>query len=159
MNSLVRLGVSPATTTPRGFDNLRFWSFISPCWNPQLHSLSHSPVVPPGLSTHKCGTAWSTSCNLALVQSLATSSLFPVCPSLPLLPVWMQISSLTPCLSDFHTVWYSGSSGYFLFLNLLLPFFWLCKEAKCIYLCLHLGQMSKIRKHHLKMNYDEHHKR
>ena len=28
----------------------------------------------------------------------------------------------------------------FLFSNLLLSFFWLCKEAQCIYLCLHLGQ-------------------
>ena len=46
----------------------------------------------------------------------------------------------TPWLSDFHTVQISGSSGYFLFLNLLLSFFWLCEEAKCIYLCLHLGQ-------------------
>ena len=43
---------------------------------------------------------------------------------------------LTPWLLDFYTVWFSGSSSYFLFLNLLLSFFWLCKEAKCI--CLHL---------------------
>ena len=53
----------------------------------------------------------------------------------------MNVSSLTPWLSDFHTVWFSGSSGGFLFLNLLLSF-WLCKEAKCIYLCLHLGRKS-----------------
>ena len=30
--------------------------------------------------------------------------------------------------------------GYFLFLNVL--FFWLCEEAKCIYLCLHHGWKS-----------------
>ena len=30
----------------------------------------------------------------------------------------------------------------YLFLNLLLSFFWLCEEAKSIYLCLHLGQKS-----------------
>ena len=104
-NPPVRLGVSPATTTPRGFDNLRFWSFISPCWNPQLHSLSHSPVVPPGLSTHKCGTAWSTTCHLVI---------HPLCPgfwSLALLLVWMNVSFLTPWLSDFHTVQFPGSSG------------------------------------------------
>ena len=39
------------------------------------------------------------------------------------LPVWMDVSSLTPWLLDFHTVRFSGSSGYFLFLNLLLSFF------------------------------------
>ena len=44
------------------------------------------------------------------------------CPSPPLLPVWMNISSLSPWLSDFHTVQFSVSSGCFLFLNLLLSF-------------------------------------
>ena len=43
---------------------------------------------------------------------------------------------------DFHTVRFSGSSGWFLFLNLPLSFFLLCEEAKCIYLCLHLAQKS-----------------
>ena len=47
-------------------------------------------------------------------------------------------------LLDFHTVHFSGSYGYFLFLNLLLSFFWLCKEAKYIYLCLHLDQKSVV---------------
>ena len=65
-------------------------------------------------------------------------SLHPNCPSLPLLPVWTNVFSLTPWLSDFHIVWFSGSSGYFLFLN-VLSFFWLCKEAKYIYLYLYLG--------------------
>ena len=54
------------------------------------------------------------------------SPLHPGCPSPPLLPVWMKVSSLTPWLSDFHPVRFSGSSGYFLFLN-LLSFFWLCE--------------------------------
>ena len=40
---------------------------------------SHSPIVPPGLSAHECGTAWSTSHRLAhLVYHLA---LCPLCPS------------------------------------------------------------------------------
>ena len=54
----------------------------------------------------------------------------------------MNVSSLTPWLLDFHTVQFSGSSGCFLFLNWLLSFFWLCEEAKYIYLCLYLGQKS-----------------
>ena len=39
--------------------------------------------------------------------------LFTRCPSPLLLPVWMNISFLTPWLSDFHTVRFSGCSGYF----------------------------------------------
>ena len=103
-----------------------------PCWSPGLCGLSRSPVVPPGLPARECGTTQSAS------HHLATSSLSS-CPSPPLLLVWMIVFSLTPWLSNFHTVQFSVSSGCFLFLNLLLPFFWLCKEAQCIYLHLHLG--------------------
>ena len=73
---------------------------------------------------------------------LAACPLCPSCPSPLLLPVWVNVSSLTPWLSDFPIVQFSGSSAYSLFLNLLLSFFWLCKEAKCIYLCFHIGQKS-----------------
>ena len=52
----------------------------------------------------------------------------------------MNISSLTPWLLDFHTVQFSGSPGGFLFLNLLLSFLWLCEEAQCVYLRLHLAR-------------------
>ena len=69
---------------------------------------------------------------------LAASPLHPCCLSPHLLLVWMNVSSLTPWLFDFHTVQFSGSSGYFLFLNFLS--FWLCEEAKCICLCLHFDQ-------------------
>ena len=85
------------------------------------------------LSAEKCQTTQSAS------HGLAEHPLYSGCPSLPLLQVWVNISSLTSWLLDFRTVQFSGNSGYFLFLNLLL-YFWLCKEAKCIYLCLHLGQ-------------------
>ena len=44
-------------------------------------------------------------------------SCLPHCPSPSLLLVWMNLSSLTPWLSDFHTVQFSVSSGSFLFLN------------------------------------------
>ena len=54
----------------------------------------------------------------------------------------MNVSPLTPWLSDFHTVWFCVSSGCFLFLNLLLSLLWLCEEQQCIYLCLHVGWKS-----------------
>ena len=118
VNSPVRLGVSPTVATSSDFYSQRFWDFISICWNPGLCGLSCSPVVPPGLSSHKCGTAWSAS------HCLATCPLWRGSPPPPLLPVWMNISSLTPWLSELHTVQFSGSSSYCLFLN-LLSFFWL----------------------------------
>ena len=100
--------------------------------------------VPPSLSARECETTRSTCCPLhhpihQLLPCHESSVLH--CPSPPLLPVWMNVSSLTPWLSDFHTVQFSGSSGYFLFLNLLLSF-GLSEEAKNIYVHLHLGQKS-----------------
>ena len=140
MNSPVRLGVSPtAATTPTDFYSQRFWGFISLCWNPGLRSLSRFPVFPPGSSACQCRTACSAS------HHFAASPLCPSCLSPPLLPVWVNVSSLTPRLLDFHTVRFSGSSGCFLFLNVLLSFFWLYEEAKYIYLCLQLGQKSILR--------------
>ena len=79
-------------------------------WNPGLCGLSHSPVVPPSLSVLECGTSQSIS------RHLARMSCSPSCPTPPVLPVWMSVSSLTPWLSDFHTVRqfdFSGSSGWF----------------------------------------------
>ena len=55
-------------------------------------------------------------------RHLATSPLRPGCPSPPLLLVWMNVSSSSPWLSDFHTVRFSVSSGCFLFLNCCCPF-------------------------------------
>ena len=46
---------------------------------------------------------------------LAESPLRPSCLSLPLLPVWVNVSSLSLWLLDFHTVRFSVSSGCFLF--------------------------------------------
>ena len=93
-------------------------------------SLFCSPTVPPSLSMHKCGATRSASCRTACpihstIRHLpgstnhrpAASPLCPGCPTLPLLPVWMNVSSLSPWLLDFHTVQFYVSSGWFLFLN------------------------------------------
>ena len=58
-------------------------------------------------------------------------------------PVWMNVSSLTPN-SLVVGLPYSSILWQFLllffFLSLFLSFFCLCKETKCIFLYLHLGQ-------------------
>ena len=136
MNSTVRLGISPNATTLTDFFSQRFWGLIFPWCDPGLLGLSGSPVVPPGLPACKSGTTSSTS------HCLAASPLGPGCPSLPLLLFWMNVFSLTPWLLDFHGVQFSVSSCWFLFLNLLLSFFWLCKEAQCVYLHFRLGWKS-----------------
>ena len=68
-------------------------------------------------------------------------------------PIWLPVStpptSLDECFFFDSLVVRLPYSLIFLtvlvffVLNLLLAFFWLCEEAQCIYLCLHLGQKSK----------------
>ena len=102
-----------------------------------------APHHSSGLSVRKCGVAGSASHHLVGVcqlqpglpcstirhlagspsRCLAVSPLHPGCPSPPLLLVWMNVSSLSPWLSDFHTVRFSGSSGCFVFLNCCCPSF------------------------------------
>ena len=110
----------------------------------RLYFLSPEPSVAWSVSLPSCSShficMWMWDHWICQLPPCHESSL-PGCPSPPLLPVWMNVSSLTPWLSDFHTIWFSVSSGCFLFLN-FLSFFWLCEEAKCVYLCLHLGQKS-----------------
>ena len=143
MNSSVRLGVSPATAISKGFYGQRFWGFISLCWNPGLHSPSCSLVVPPGLSTHKRGTARSTS------RCLTHPILQPP-PCLEPSPTLLPVSAPPTCLDEcfffnslvvrlFYAVRFSGSSGYLLFLNLLLSFFWCVRRQKVYLPSLHLG--------------------
>ena len=121
-----------------------------------MRSLFHSPAIHPGLSMHECGATGSTLWGL-LAEAwpapfhnlppcwvrhlrLAASPLHPGCPSLPLLPVWMNVSFLSflvvgfPYSSIFCQFWL-----FFVF-KLSLSFFWLCEEAQCVYLHLHLGR-------------------
>ena len=115
--------------------------------SPRLLSLSHSPVVLLSLSS---SNVWDPICQLSphppqSDASLQHQTLFASCPSQPLLPVCMNISSLISWLSGFHVVWLSGGSGCFLFSNWLLSFFWSFKEMKHFYLHPHLGHNSSFK--------------
>ena len=70
-------------------------------------------LLPLVLPTCKCRKA---SCRHAARSSscqLAAHALCPGCQSPPPLPIWMNVSSLSPWSSDFHTIRFSGSSGCF----------------------------------------------
>ena len=142
----MRLTVSPATASPTQVFTTRGFEALFPCagtlgctvcLTPQLFlpvypHANVGPVGLPGLLATALPAQYAS-------RRLAMHPVCASCPSLPLLQVWMNVSSLAPWLSDFHAVHFSDSSGGFLFLNLFLSFFWLCKEAKYIYLCFHLG--------------------
>ena len=118
---------------PRVF-SIRGLRLYFPELEPWVVRSARSPAVPASLSKHECGASGSAS--HLLVGSASCSLACPIpqshwvhkpapwlesspssCPCLPLLPVWKNVSSLTPWLSDFHTVRFSVSSGCFLFLN------------------------------------------
>ena len=115
-----------------------------------MHSLFHSLAVPPGLSMCECGAAGSASSRTAC----------PVCPTILCLwvqrccceccPLWLLISapptSLDECFFFISLVVGLPCSSIFcqfwlcFVVKLLLSFFWLCEEAQCVYLRLHLGR-------------------
>ena len=128
MTSPVRLGVSPAdASTPTGVLSQRFEALF-----PRAGALGCAVcfVPPPFLPVYLCVNVgpWGLlafALPAPFVPQSASLWVRPCCrqSSLPLLPVWMNVSSLSPWLSDFHTVRFSVSSGCFLFLNCCCPSF------------------------------------
>ena len=142
----MRLGVSPAAATPTGVFSQRFEALF-PCWDPGLQ-VCLAPQLFLQVYLHM---------NVGLPSPPAATLLALGSPA-SALPAWSSSShgrasplptSLDECfffkslVLGFHTVQFSGSSGCFLFLNLLLSFFWLCEEAECIYLLLYVGWKSQ----------------
>ena len=96
------------------------------CWVCQLVSCWPAAVLPtPVLQPPPC-------CDSSL----------PGCPSPPFLLVWVSVSSLSPWLLDFHTVRFFCHFWLLFVFKLLLSSFWLFEEARCVCLCLYLGQKS-----------------
>ena len=107
----------PQTFSVRGFEALFPHTGnlgCTVCLVPQLFFsvYPHANVEPPALPV---STLPGPPAAALLVpfssHRLAVSLLHPGCPSPPLILAWMNVSSLTPWLLDFHTVWFSGSSG------------------------------------------------
>ena len=101
--------------------------------------VAHSVSLPTCFSRfirRKCGTTHSASHRLACLVAQLPVSTPPTgldgCVFFNSLVVELPYSSI------FCPLWL-----YFVF-KLLLSFFWLCKEAQCVYLRLHLGRNSHL---------------
>ena len=117
------------------------------------------PCCSSGFILSKCGAlgsashhlVGSASCSLACPVPQSTTLLRPPAATLPqVLYTWLPVStpptSLDECFFFISLVVGLPYSrifcqfwSFFVF-KLLLSFFWLCEEAQCVYLCLHLGQ-------------------
>ena len=98
VNSPVSLGVCPAAaSTPQVFSvrGLRLYFPTLELW------VAWSVSLPSCSSQFVCTRMWDHP--LCQLLPCLTSSP-PGCLSLSFLPVWMNVSSLTPWLLDFHTV-------------------------------------------------------
>ena len=107
----VRLTVSPATASPTQVFTTRGFEALFPCagtlgctvcLTPQLFlpvypHANVGPVGLPGLLATALPAQYAS-------RRLAMHPVCASCPSLPLLQVWMNVSSLAPWWLDFHTV-------------------------------------------------------
>ena len=156
----MRLGVSPtATSTPTGVFNQRFEALF-----PRAGNLGCAVCVAPlpFLPVYLCanvGPQGLPATTLWGLLAAAWPALFhspppgwvlqppPCCEgSLPWLPVSAPPTSLDECFFFISLVVRLPYSSvfcqfwlFFVFI-LLLSFFWLCEEALCVYLRLHLGR-------------------
>ena len=119
------------------------WGFTSPSWNSGLG----------GLSPGQPAAALPAGCSFAHPTPQSTTSLGLPASALPWVlstrvPVSTPPTSLDECFFFISLVvrlpYSSIFCQFWLFFvfKLLLSFFWLCEEAQCVYLCLHLGQES-----------------
>ena len=145
MNSPMRLGVSPAaTSTPTGafsqsFEALFPQDRVLGCvvCHPAHQLLPRRPAVTLPTPLHNPPPRW-------------VHQPPPCCQSS--LPGWLPISTPPTGLDDCvffnslvvglpYSLIFCQFWLFFVF-KLLLSFFWLCKEAQCVYLHLHLGRKS-----------------
>ena len=138
---------------PHGCFQSEVWGFISPCWSPGLCSLFCSPAVPPFYLWVNVGPQGLPGITLWVLLAAAWPAPLHNSPprwvrqppprrresSLPRLPVSIPPTGLGECfffISLLVGLPYSSIFCQFLLFfvfKLLLSFFWLCKEAQCVY--------------------------
>ena len=119
----------------------RFEALFPSCWSPGLCDLSPGPLAAASLA----------SCSFAYPAPQCATSLGPPASAfLSVLSARLPTSAPPTCLDECFffislVVGLPYSSIFcqfwlFFVFKLLLSFFWLCEEAQCVYLCLHLGR-------------------
>ena len=98
VNSPVKLGVFPASSTLTDFIQLEVLRLYFPTLEPWI---AWSVLLPNCFSRFIRTQMWDHPVRQPLPHRESSLS---DCPSPSLLLVWMNVSSLTPWLSDFHTV-------------------------------------------------------
>ena len=163
-NSHVRLGVCPAaTSTPTGVFNQRFEALF-----PRTGALFCTVCSPPllFLLVYLCVNVGSWGLSAVSLWGLPAAALPtrlhnpsprwvrqpPLCreSSLPWLPVSAPPTGMDKCFFFIslvvglpYSLIFCQFWLFFVF-KLLLSFFWLCEEAQCVYLRLHLGRKPLI---------------
>ena len=102
----------PLVFTVRSYRDLSSWRWTTGVLGGLVWGWDHSlPRYPSRFlsTTHECGTTHSST-------SLSHSM------TLPLLPIWMNVASLNPWLSDFYTAGFSDNSGCYLFCSPVVIF-------------------------------------
>ena len=160
-NSSVSLGVSPtAASTPTGVFNQRFEALFPDTGTLGCVVCFAPPAVPPGLSTHDCGTAGSgshyhvgsDSYSLACPIPQTSTLLGPPAAALPwvfsapaarLRPSygsrWLFLLYVLGCRTSYSLIF----CQFWSFFVFKLSFFWLCEDIQCVYLCLHLSRKPR----------------
>ena len=147
-NSPVRLGVSPtADSTPTGVFNRWFEALF-------LHAGTLGCVVCHWVCRLLPCPSGSTICHLTGLPASVLAAPGPQATALPpVLSTWLPVSTspihLDECVFSNSLVVGLPYSSIFcqfwlFFVFKLLSFFWLCEEAQCVYLCLHLGRKSTL---------------
>ena len=122
----------PSTQSPLVFAARTYGDLSSWHWNPELG-----------------GLVWG--CDSSVLRYLSQTFIYhtwmwdrPIPMSLSLLPIWVDMVSLIPQLSDFHSTWFLNSSEWCFFYSLVVILMWLCKEVSHVCLCHHLDWQSPV---------------
>ena len=117
------------------FPMLEPWVPWSVTWSTSCCLASQLQLCQPcSTMRHLAGSA---SCHLAESRLCPAALLRPSCRS-----GWMFLLKLLGCRTSYNLIF--CQFWLFFVFKLLLSFFWLCEEAQCVYLRLHLGQKSNI---------------
>ena len=106
---------------------------------------SRSVSLPHCSSLFICMWIWDHLVHQLL--NLAAWPVYPNCLFPCLLSVWINVSSLTPWLSDFFTVQFSGSSGCFCFYIVCCPFGCVRKWSMSTYSSILAGTRKLLLNH------------